>query len=596
MLGAIGDRLRGVGYVLGDLGFVLARFPRAVGSGVRGFWRSLPIVTRRRLVAAVGVISLGLVLGGLVVPNLPCALPGGDECPPENEALDLAPAGTIAYVHANLDGDTEQAQRAAEVAARMPEVSRQVIGQLTATLGAGAPVGASTESWFGGEIAVVVLAAGTRGDTVQLIEASSDRGALRYAQSIASGTVESSTYREVEISEDRRGLASAVVDGFLVVGSPQGVRAVIDVSTGAEGADSLADDTAATAALDELPEHRLAEAYLSREGIVALVVDRRASLATLEPFVDSNSSLGVALALSAGDEGLSLASRSVLDPERSKAEPGFFAAFDTFEPKLPEDLAPDALAYLGIGQPGATINALLRQATVNAPAIAAGFADLIADLRGVAEVDLQRDLLESLGGEAAFAVVPRPSEQDLPQGDEDGVATLTPGGAQTPYVEFLADEVDEEQAREALARLQEPISRSVDTEFGAPVFDERSFGDLEAHVLRLSPVAQLVYATYQSKLVIANDLAAVQMLADDDDGGLDSADRYEETVDDLPDEVALLAYLDLRGLLSFAERSGLAEDTAYAAFAPDLRRLSSLGVTVDREDDVLATDAKLLVD
>jgi Protein of unknown function (DUF3352) len=596
MLGAIGDRLRGAGYVLGDLAFVLARFPRAAARGIGGFWRSLPIVTRRRLVAAVGVVGLGLVIGGVVVPNLPCSLPGGDECPPENDALDLAPAGAIAYLHANFDPDTDQAERAAEVAARMPEVSRQVIGQLTELVGAGAPVGASTETWFGGEAAVVVLATGRSGDTVQLIEATSERGAARYAESIASGTVNSSAYRDIEVSEDGRGLASAVVDGFLVLGSAEGVRAVIDLATGAEGADSLADDSTASAALDELPEHRFAEAFLSRDGVEALVADADGPLATLEPFVDSNSSLGVAISLTAREEGLALASRSVLDPKGSKAEPGFFAAFEAFEPQLPEHLAADALAYLGIGQPGNTINALLRQATVRAPGIAAGFSDLIDDLRGVADVDLQRDLLESLGGEAAFAVVPRSAGRDLAPDGEDEVATLAPGEAETPYLEFLADDVDEEQAREALAKLQDPIARSVDTELGAPVFDERSFGDLEAHVLRLSPVAQLVYATYESKLAIANDLAAVQGLADDDADDLDSADRYQETIEDLPDEVALIAYLDLRGLLAFAERSGLAEDTAYAAFAPDLRRLSSLGLTVDREDDVLAADVRLLVD
>ena len=65
--------------------------------------------------------------------------------------------------------------------------------------------------------------------------------------------------------------------------------------------------------------------------------------------------------------------------------------------------------------------------------------------------------------------------------------------------------------------------------------------------------------------MIANDVAAVERLAEEGDDGLDDSDRYRETVDELPDEPALLVYLDLRGLLAFAERSGLAEDTAYTA-------------------------------
>ena len=71
---------------------------------------------------------------------------------------------------------------------------------------------------------------------------------------------------------------------------------------------------------------------------------------------------------------------------------------------------------------------------------------------------------------------------------------------------------------------------------------------------------------------------------------------YRQQVDPLPDEPLLIAYLDVRGLLSYAERSGLGEDTAYAAFAPDLRRLGSLGLTVTRDGNRLETDARILVD
>ena len=105
-----------------------------------------------------------------------------------------------------------------------------------------------------------------------------------------------------------------------------------------------------------------------------------------------------------------------------------------------------------------------------------------------------------------------------------------------------------------------------------------------------------MYATYDSRLVIANDIAALERLAEGVDDPLADADRYRDTVDDLPDEPDLLAYLDLRGLLSFAEQSGLAEDTSYSRFAPDLRRLGSLGLAVTQSDDTLAVDARLLVD
>ena len=583
------DRLRSLRYLASDLLYVVARAPRAIASGVANFWRSLPIITRRRLVAAAGAIAVVLVFAGLVVPSLPCALPGGDECAPDDDAIGLAPAGSLAYMHVNLDPETEQAERAAEIAARMPLVARQVIGQTLAQVGAGAPLAAAAEPWFGGEAAVVVAGGDTEPERVQLLETTDAERAQRYAESITSGVPETSAYRDVEISEDGQGLASAVVDDFLLLGASQGVRAVIDVATGADGAQSLADDSVATRALDELPEHRFAEAYLSADGIKAFVASPRGELSTFAPLVDSTASRGAALALGAEEDGLSLATRSVLDLDPSDAEPGFFAAFEDFNPELPDELQPDALAYVGLGEASETIAGLVRQATVRAPGIAARFTDLIENLRGDSDVDLQGDLLEALGGEAAFAVVPR--EAVDPEADAVSSASTL-----TPYLELLADDVDEDRAREALARLQGPIARSFDSELGAPVFDQRRFGDLQAEVLRVSPVAQILYATLGSKLLVANDVAAVEWLAEGGDDTLADSDRYRETVDGLPDEPALLAYLDLRDLLAYAERSGLAEDTAYSTFAPDLRRLGSLGLAVSQDGDTLGVDARLLVD
>jgi hypothetical protein len=436
---------------------------------------------------------------------------------------------------------------------------------------------------------VVVGGPAAEPERVQLLETTDAEGAQRYAESIASGVPERSAYRDVEISEDGQDLASAVVDDFLLLGASQGVRAVIDVATGAEGAESLADDSVATRALDALPAHRVAEAYLSADGIETFVASPRGALSTFAPLVDATASQGAALALSAQEDGLSLATRSVFDPERSDAEPGFFGAFEDFEPELPDELQPDALAYVGLGEASETIAGLVRQATVRAPGIAAGFTDLIEDLRGDSDVDLQGDLLEALGGEAAFAVVPRETVDP----EEDAVPSAS---TLTPYLQLLADEVDEDRAREALARLQGPIARSLEPELGAPVFEQRRFGDLQAEVLRLSPVAQILYATLDEKLLVANDIAAVEWLAEGGDDALADSDRYRETVDGLPDEPALLAYLDLRGLLAYGERSGLAEDTAYTTFAPDLRRLGSLGLAVSQDGDTLDVDARLLVD
>ena len=63
------------------------------------------------------------------------------------------------------------------------------------------------------------------------------------------------------------------------------MRAVIATATGADGAESLADDPAATEVRDELPEHRVAEACVSADGVDELIAGRRGALATLTPLV-----------------------------------------------------------------------------------------------------------------------------------------------------------------------------------------------------------------------------------------------------------------------------------------------------------------------
>lgn len=564
------------------------------------------MVARRRLLAALAVGAAAAVFLGLVVPNLPCSVPGGDECAPADEAIELVPATSLLYAHANLEGDSDQFEMANDIAVRTPLVSEQVIGQLLSlSIGsAGQPsdFGEDVRPWFGGELAVAAVAAeGAAAQQVQLIEVDDADGAREYADSIAAGSPEAEDYREIEVSVDERGLASALVDDFLVLGSAPGVRAIIDVATEASDTQSLAADATATEAIDALPEQRFAEAYFSRDGITAYFSSPDSVLSSFEPLLDSRVARGAAIALSADDGGFSVASRSILDPERAQAKPGFFTAFEAFEPSLTESLDPESLAYLGLGDSEGTIAGLLEQASSRAPGIASGLAQLVKDLRKAAGVDLERDLAGAIRGEAALAVVPRADEEDS-DAPEEGLpgqvapATLPPETA-TPYLEFLADDVDEDRARDALARLQEPIAAQFDPAQGAPVFDTEQIGGVEAQVLRLPPTAAFAYAIFDGMLAVANDTAGLRRAIEGGDDSLAESDRFQAATSPLPDQPALLAYLDVAGLLSFAEASGLATDTNYTAFAPDLRRIRSFALAIGQgEESRLDVDARALID
>jgi hypothetical protein len=587
IVAAVGRWLQSLRYGVSDVGFVAGQAVRRLGGslarGGEDFWARLSPESRRRLPLAAGAAVAAMLALVLVGPDLPCQLPGGQSCPPGDDAAELVPADAIAYAHVNLDPESEQYRLLRATTGSAPLLAGQIASRALALVPGpgGRPPDFDREiaPWFGGEAAIAVLGAGAGASRVELLEAADEDAAGRYAASLAAGRVQAEDYREIEIETDQRGLATASVEGFLAIGRPEGVRAVIDVATGAEGSTALADDPTLGELRDELPEQRFAEAYLGAEGVAGVAADRGA-LGSFAPLIAPGASRGAAAALSATGGGLELAARSALDPERARSAPGFFAAFPPFEPSLSELLPARSLAYLGFGDPGATVRALLAQASVQAPGIAAGFARLVARLRRAGGVDVERDLLDALGDEAALVV---------------GTA---PGGAGRPYLALVTAGADEGRARRALAALQGPLAAAVDpaSDLRAPVFDDVEVGGVQARTLLISPTVELTTAVFGGLALIATDPAALRALAADG-GRLAGSERYERATDGLgaADQGSLVCYLDLGDLVALGEQLGLAEDPAYVTFAPEFRRLEALGLAVSSSEELLRTDARLLV-
>ena len=563
-------------------GRVAGRVPVAIGRGSREFWLDLEIHTRLRLALALGAVVALALVWLVAVPALPCQAPGGDRCPPADDAIHLVPEDALAYVHLNVDPDTEQYEDAAKVFERLPGITKQastlMLSRLPGADGTPPDFERDIAPWFGGEAALAIMPAGGGGvgEGVGLLEVSDESGAREFADSIAAGKPRSKTYREVEVRVDRRGLATALVAGFLVIGAESGVRDAIDADSGAEGTGSLADDRRASAARNALPDKRLADAYLSAGGIAELVADPRGPLATLASVINPDASQGAAAALVAGDDGLELDLRSELGQRRAKAHPGFFSAFPSFEPDLAGSLPPDSLGYVGIGDPEKTLRSLLKQAGAQEPGLAAAFSDLVRRVRKLGEVDLEKDLLPSLGGEAAIA--------------------LQPAG-QIPFLEFIAADVDASRASQALARLQGPIAQALNPSkaLQAPVVSQHKVGGLTAHSVRLSPTVDLTYAIEGSTLVVATDPAAVKQLASDE-GGLDGEELFDRATDGFPGEVSMLGYLNLGGLIALGENAGLGEDPAYVSFASEIHKLRALGLAIQSSREELSTDARLIIE
>ena len=611
LFAGIAARLRRARYFLGDLFFLLTRPFRGAGERIASAWRSIPQRWRLRGAVAGGAIVLIALAAFVVVPNLPCGAPGGDDCAPDDDAMALVPADALAYVHVNIDAQSDQADDAATVAERTPLLTEQVLARAAPFFlgGAGeAPDFAKdVEPWFGGEIAIAVVPGESGTQQVQLLEVEDTSGAREYESTIGAGEPEPEDYQGVELREDDRGLATAIVGDFLAVGSAGGVRSIVDVAADSDGAKSLADDSTASEAFEELPEESFAQAYLSAEGIDSFLALSEGALAPFEPLVDSGDSEGAAFSASADESGIRFASRSILDPERNPDTGGFFAAFAPFSPQLPEELAPDTLAFVGFGDADATVSGLLDQATIRAPGIASGVTELIDRLRKDAGVDLAEELLPALNGEGALAVAPRPdmtaasaaetSEDEVPDGLQapSGAETISGGQSDIPYLEFLAGDVDEEAAADALARLQGELAGSVDPSISNPVFQEQTFGDVEAQVLQRSPTDILAYAIFEEMLLIADDTAPIERLDGDPDTGLAGAEPYEAATEGLAQEPSLIAYLDLGGLVAAAERLGAAAEGPFSAFAEDLRRLQTFAITIGTDEDVLSSDSRLRI-
>jgi hypothetical protein len=563
-------------------------------------WLTLSIYTRRRFVAGIGLVAVVALIALVAVPALPCAAPGGDACPPTDHAIDLVPADALAYAHLNVDPDTDQYKAAQSVASRVPTLVQQAVGRLLANLpgphGAAVDFGTDIQPWFGGEAALAILPTGGRAaQEVQLLQAGDEDGARQFADAIASGTPSASTHHDVPMQVDSRGLATAVVGGFLAIGTKRGVREVIDADTGSGDVGSLASDPTASAARDSLPEGRLADLYLSEDGIARLIAAPKAPLATLAAVVNPGASKGVAAGLVASDDGLDLDVRSTLDPARTASHPGFFSAFHSFEPTLPATLSSDSLGYLGIGDPGEAIGSLLEQASADEPGLAAAVADLVKRVKSLGKIDLESDLLPALGDEAALALEPaRTRHGGKAVGAEAAPSAGGGSSAETPILMFVGAGVDTSSADSALARLQGPVAKALDSSLQAPVFSEHKVAGVTTQSLRLSPTVDLTYAIVDSILVIATDPNGVRAVSTGKPG-LDHADLFRQATTGLPGEASVLGYLNLAGLVALGEQAGLASDPAYATFAPEIQRLEALGLAVQSSSSELATDARLII-
>lgn len=538
------------------------------GAAVGQRWRELPSIARQRIAAVAIVAVVAAIVVWVLIPAAPCGAPGGSSCPAEDDAIALVPADALGYAHVEI-GSGERPAAAAAFADRLPLLSGLLLGSVSEVAGERVDFGSQVAPWAGDEVALAVLPVAPSGAAVTMIEAADPDAAQRFADATI-GPTKAERAGGVSVAVGTRGRAAALIDGFLLVGDEAAVRAMI----ADDGGGSL-ETAAAAAGIDELPDDSYAYGYLSGDGARALFAgDRR--LAGLDGLINARGSSAVVAALSFDGGLASLTVRSAQDPDSAAADPSPVAALPRFEPSLDADVGPDALAYLGLGEPAATAEALPGRLM---RALAGPLGRVGGDLgdSGVAQVGT--DLLPLLGGEAALTVEPVAGPGAAPT---PGV--LAPAGV--PYVSLIADGVDAAD----LDELQRPLAAALAPD-GAG-FEPLQIAGVEAQSLTVSSDVELTYATFDDRLVVATKpIGIAQARAGGD--GLAGSDDYRAVTSAMPTEVSALLYLDLRDLLSLGEQIGLAEDPAYARLAPDLRTLQAAALSVTDSGTELRTDVSV---
>lgn len=517
---------------------------------------------RVRIVAVASVLLLYMLLKFTPVPLVPCEVSSVKECAPPDETVALVPADALMYAHVTLDDETDQFERAEKLADRLPdELVDSIAGAIPLPSVATLDIRANVLPWAKRDLAVTLIAGPRKASAAAFIAGVEDReGAEEFLASIAPGGVPAEAEQAgAPLRVWAGGFAAAYVDDNLVFGLDAAVRAVLDTAAGER--ENLP-GSAQEAPRGGLPEARFAEVYLSRAGVQRLLAGQTpATGATqLETFVNYGATTGMAASATTRDDGVELVLVSRLDPKLLERSPAFFAELPRFEPGLSHLIGGRAIAYAGLGEVGPTLNALLEGAGQEAQGLAGALRGLAQRLEQEAGVDPLADLLPALGGQAALVAEPT-----------DG----------PPRASLIVDDVDEDRAEEALAGLQAPLLRALQAP-GAPQiprFEQQEVAGVTVHSVQVSPAINLSYAVFDETLVVSTDPSGIEQVRSEG-RKLANSELFVESIDDLPDEVSALVFLNLEELFAQIRQTDLVEDPGFAGLSISLDNVSALALAV----------------
>jgi hypothetical protein len=510
-------------------------------------------------------LRLALLAAVLVAAALSVAafLARGSDKPPASRSATLVPADALVFAHLSTDGDREAVRDALSLAKRFPSWPR-LRDQALARIGAqpGERGLRDLRKFVGDEAGVAFLNVGVdRADLLVLLRITDESKARSYLAT-RSRPVGSTPYRGTRIT-NYGSTQGAFVKGFLALGPFEAVSAAVDLGAGRSR--SLASSPLYRRAAGDLPDDRVADGWVSADGVRRLLMPAGGVLGTIGALLDRPGLRGTSLALSPAGDGVKVRVRAALAKGAPRPTP--------FSPTLLDSVPARAVAALDTTRLDLEAPRLLGLSSARGP-VGRGFARLAGLARGRREGPLRDGLLGLARGESALSVL---------------------AGARGPVLTLLARVRDQRATSAAIARVHGRLARALAGRRPGsppPAFRPVRVAGRTAFRLDVPRRLTVVYTVSAGKIVLSTDPQGVAAalgpgpkLADSKEAGAVLSDR--------PDRVTSLLFLDFSQLLGLTRRAGLAGDSTFARYQADLAKLGAIGAVSSAQGDIASTELSI---
>ena len=198
----------------------------------------------------------------------------GSEDEAASGASELVPASAAFYGEATLKPEGEQKEAVDAILAKFPgggaagDKLKELIDKALRESDAPVSFSKDIEPWLGDEAAFFTSGgnAGNFKASAALVATDDEDAALEAVEKTGEGKISRQTYKDVEYMTDESEEAAAVFDGFVVLGSEAGVKAVIDTK---EGGETLSDAEGFQNALEDAAEDRLGLFFVNSPALQA---------------------------------------------------------------------------------------------------------------------------------------------------------------------------------------------------------------------------------------------------------------------------------------------------------------------------------------